>query len=119
PRTISKMVEDTVSPTAGADLVEWMKSRAIATDPQAAIGIARSFASLDFGTLLLGVHVPVRCINAAVGPPVGRVTQVQRNRRYADFDAVVIEDVGHYPMLEKPQEFNAKLRELLRGLKIR
>jgi pimeloyl-ACP methyl ester carboxylesterase len=25
-------------------------------------------------------------------------------------------DVGHYPMLEKPKEFNEKLRDVLKGL---
>jgi pimeloyl-ACP methyl ester carboxylesterase len=33
---------------------------------------------------------------------------------YADFGAVTIEGVGHYPMLEKPDEFNRKLRDVLK-----
>jgi pimeloyl-ACP methyl ester carboxylesterase len=28
--------------------------------------------------------------------------------------AVTIEGVGHYPMLEKPDEFNRKLRDVLK-----
>jgi pimeloyl-ACP methyl ester carboxylesterase len=36
------------------------------------------------------------------------------NKKYADFNAVTIEGVGHYPMLEKPAEFNQKLREVLK-----
>ncbi len=32
---------------------------------------------------------------------------------YADFDAVRLQGVGHYPMLERPAEFNARLREVL------
>jgi uncharacterized protein YdeI (YjbR/CyaY-like superfamily) len=36
------------------------------------------------------------------------------NKKYADYDAVLIDDVGHYPMLEKPVEFNEKLREALK-----
>ena len=30
------------------------------------------------------------------------------------FNAVTIDDVGHYPMLEKPAEFNQKLRDVLK-----
>jgi pimeloyl-ACP methyl ester carboxylesterase len=29
-------------------------------------------------------------------------------------DVVIIEGVGHYPMLEKPVEFNEKLRDVLK-----
>jgi sigma-B regulation protein RsbQ len=36
------------------------------------------------------------------------------NKKYADFKAVIMEGVGHYPMLEKPAEFNEKLREVLK-----
>ena len=41
-------------------------------------------------------------------------TAVDVNRKYADYGAVTIADVGHYPMLEKPAEFNQKLREVLK-----
>jgi pimeloyl-ACP methyl ester carboxylesterase len=40
-------------------------------------------------------------------------TAIETNRKYADFDAVLMEGVGHYPQLERPEEFN---RELLRVL---
>ncbi len=58
--------------------------------------------------------VPVRCINSAGGYPFFKKTDVATNKKYADYDAVLIEAVGHYPMLEKPAEFNAKLREVLK-----
>jgi pimeloyl-ACP methyl ester carboxylesterase len=31
---------------------------------------------------------------------------IETNKKYGDYNAVIIEDVGHYPMLEKPDEFN-------------
>ena len=40
-------------------------------------------------------------------------TEREINCRYADFDVVIMEDVGHYVMLERPDEFNAKLRSTL------
>jgi pimeloyl-ACP methyl ester carboxylesterase len=41
-------------------------------------------------------------------------TVVETNKKYADFGAVTIEGVGHYPMLEKPDEFDRKLRDVLK-----
>jgi pimeloyl-ACP methyl ester carboxylesterase len=40
-------------------------------------------------------------------------TAVETNRRYADFDAELIEGVGHYLLLEKPEAFNPALRRAL------
>jgi pimeloyl-ACP methyl ester carboxylesterase len=56
---------------------------------------------------LAAVRVPIRCINAASMP-----TRVETNRRYApDFDAVIMQQVGHFPMLERPEEFNRLLAQ--------
>jgi pimeloyl-ACP methyl ester carboxylesterase len=43
-------------------------------------------------------------------------TAVDVNRKHGDFDVVLIEGVGHFPMLEKPKEFNEKLAEQLKKL---
>ena len=47
---------------------------------------------------------------------VANSTQLSRRSMSsrADFGAVTIEGVGHYPMLEKPDEFNRKLRDVLK-----
>ena len=55
----------------------------------------------------------MRCVNSAGGYPFYRSTTVETNRKYADYRAVLIENVGHYPMLEKPAEFNRQLRSVL------
>jgi sigma-B regulation protein RsbQ len=36
------------------------------------------------------------------------------NKKYCDYKAVIMEGVGHFPMLEKPDEFNEKLRDVLK-----
>jgi hypothetical protein len=36
------------------------------------------------------------------------------NKKYADFNAVTIEGVGRYPMLERPSELHQKLRDVLK-----
>jgi pimeloyl-ACP methyl ester carboxylesterase len=40
-------------------------------------------------------------------------TATGTNRRYADFDATLIEGVGHYLQLEKPEAFGRALRKAL------
>jgi pimeloyl-ACP methyl ester carboxylesterase len=58
---------------------------------------------------LAAADVPVRAINAADPYP----TAVEINRKYGDFDAVLMPDVGHFLMLQKPVEFNRHLRSII------
>ena len=64
--------------------------------------------------LLKEAKVPVRCINSGGGFLFFTPTAVATNKKYTDYDAVLIDEVGHYPMLEKPAEFNQKLRGVLK-----
>jgi pimeloyl-ACP methyl ester carboxylesterase len=97
-----------------ADLKKWLIDRAEAQDPKMALGLMRDLMSLDLKKLLKEAKVPVRCINSGGGYAFFTATSVENNKKYADFNAVTIADVGHYPMLERPEEFNKKLREVLK-----
>ena len=48
--------------------------------------------------------------------PTNTETKIEANRKYADFDAMLMQRVGHFPMLERPGEFNDKLRKILADL---
>lgn len=74
--------------------------------------LMRDFGKLDMPALFRGAGVPIRAINAAKPNP----TQVETNRKYADFDAVLMDNVGHYPHMTRPDEFNALLLETLEGM---
>ena len=52
-------------------------------------------------------RVPVRAIQS--GPPLSPVTKLGVNRRHGNYDATFMDGVGHYPMLERPVEFNRRL----------
>lgn len=40
--------------------------------------------------------------------------ELENNRKYFnDYDFVIIIDTGHYPMLEKPEEFNEVLKRVI------
>jgi pimeloyl-ACP methyl ester carboxylesterase len=58
------------------------------------------------------ITVPVHAINGDLHP-----TNLAVSRTYfRDFDAAIIPGVGHYPMLERPADFNAHLRIILDAL---
>ena len=58
-----------------------------------------------------GCKVLIRSINGDLHPRNG-----EGNRTLADYDAVIIEGVGHYPMLERPDEFNLLLAAILENI---
>jgi pimeloyl-ACP methyl ester carboxylesterase len=97
-----------------AEVKKWLLTRAEAQDPKMALGLMHDLTALDQKKLLKDAKAPVRCINSAGGFQFFTPTAVDINKKYADYDAVTIPDVGHYPMLEKPVEFNQKLRDVLK-----
>ena len=67
-----------------------------------------SLADYDLGSSARKLTVPLRAINGDLYP-----TDVQAARKVtADFDAVVMTHMGHYPMLERPDEFNRHVADL-------
>jgi pimeloyl-ACP methyl ester carboxylesterase len=99
---------------ADPELKKWLVSRAEAQDPKMALGLMRDLSAADTKALLQAAKVPVRCINSGGGFMFFTPTAIEINKKYADYNAVIIDNVGHYPMLERPAEFNQKLRELLK-----
>lgn len=83
-----------------------------AADPAVAVALLRDFPHVDLPALMRGAGVPIRAINAPAFP-----TAVEINRKYApDYDAVIMQGVGHFPMLTRPEEFNQKLKEVVAGI---
>lgn len=105
---------------ADPEVVEWVINQAVETsDPAATIALMQTYEAWDARKAFADAGVPIRCINAARGGEQGVVTEVDINRKYADFDVVLMEGVGHYPQLERPAEFNrlllAELAKLTAG----
>ena len=110
---VPMMFRDDVDPA----LVEWVITRALAADNEATATLMRDFDNLDMPAAFSGAGVPIRCINAAPEGEQAQVTAIEINRKYADFDAVLIENVGHYVQLERPEQFNEQLRAILQQFK--
>jgi pimeloyl-ACP methyl ester carboxylesterase len=65
----------------------------------------------DYRQAARRLRVPVHAINGDLQP-----TDVEANRRwFADYHLHPMPGVGHYPMLERPAEFTAALREVVGG----
>jgi pimeloyl-ACP methyl ester carboxylesterase len=103
-----------VGQKADSELKNSLIARAEAQDPKMALPLMRDLTGLDQKKALKEAGVPVRCINSAGGYQFFVPTNAAVQKKYADYGAVLIQDVGHYPMLEKPAEFNEKLREVLK-----
>jgi pimeloyl-ACP methyl ester carboxylesterase len=86
---------------------EWVEKKAKAADPAVAVALMRDFANIDLKKLFVSAGVPIRGINAK--PPGAPPTNFEGNRKYADYDAVVMDNVGHFIQLERPKEFNEHL----------
>jgi pimeloyl-ACP methyl ester carboxylesterase len=99
---------------ADAELKKWLQAKAEGQDPKMALALMRDLFDLDTVMAFKEAKVPVRCINSAGGYQLFTPAAVETNKKYADFGAVIIEGAGHYPMLEKPDEFNPRLRDVLK-----
>ena len=59
------------------------------------------------------IHIPVVSINAKLWP-----TNAEKNKNHInDYKLFYIEETGHFPMMEKPEEFNKLLEEALEYIK--
>lgn len=81
-------------------------------EPETAINLLIPLYRTDFRKIAEQIQVSVIAINSDASP-----THLENNRKYLkDYDYVTITEVGHYPMLEKPEEFNKLLDEVLEKL---
>lgn len=94
-------------------LAESVIARAQAADPAAMAALVRAFQHFDTQDALRRAKVPVHCINAAPGRPGTLPTESEHNRRHGDFTVELIPEVGHFLMLEQPDELNRRLAAVL------
>lgn len=113
PGQMGRMMDMMFPPAADTAVKHWVLNKGVAADTGAVLAIIADYANHDEKAALAAAGVPVRCINAVPSSPMSLATDVEANRKYADFDAVLMEGVGHYLHLERPAEFNRLLRETL------
>ena len=57
-----------------------------------------------------------RVQSASRGAAQPNPTRIETNRKYADFDAVLVAGVGHYLHMSRPEEFNPLLLDAIADL---
>jgi pimeloyl-ACP methyl ester carboxylesterase len=91
-------------------LVDRIVAGATASPPEPAVAALANAWAYDAAAALRALRMPIVAVNADLHP-----TDVAANRRHArHFDALILPGVGHYPMLEAPERFNALLAEAIR-----
>ena len=58
------------------------------------------------------IKTPVRCVNADLWP----TDKIANRRHMRSFDVSIIEDVGHFLMLENPRIFNSALKRFVKEI---
>lgn len=96
-------------PGADPELVEWVSADMSAAPPAVALDVAVSSVSNGRAIpgLLRELQAPVVAINTGWLPP--DVASLQRH----GVEALVLGDLGHFPMLEDPTRFNRVLLEVV------
>ena len=97
------------APSSPPDVVERVVAEARAADPALAVQMLERGRDFDLKTALRALDLPVHAINSGRNP-----TRLETNRKYLPrWDVTVMEGVGHWPMLEAPEDFARALEEAL------
>jgi pimeloyl-ACP methyl ester carboxylesterase len=111
--SLKQMVRQLFHNDADPALLADAERRMAHTAPEVAYSMFLSLAGYATSESAQRLNVPLRAINGDLYP-----TDVEGVRRVkADLDAVIMKHMGHYPMLERPKEFDRHVRELVRTLR--
>jgi len=111
----AEMCQALFHPGEHLDLQAWALKIMLTMDQEVVARIMEGLAGYDLGAAFRRAGVPIRAINGDLWP-----TEIEANRKVMpDFDAVIMKGAGHYPMLERPDEFNRILTGVVNGLAAR
>jgi pimeloyl-ACP methyl ester carboxylesterase len=107
--TVGEFITGIFGPNADSALVAQVSEDIGQADSVIAVACFEGLFGYDAVGALAEMRKPIRAINADMWP-----TDVDGNRQVAEsFEVDIIEGVGHFPQLETPGEFNARLRTAL------
>jgi pimeloyl-ACP methyl ester carboxylesterase len=109
PRALEASLRGVAGPSTLAEHLSWLMEAGLRADRGAALGLLAGLEGFELGAALRAAGVPVRAINAAPRPGGGLATALERNREFADYQALLLDGCGHFPMLEQPVAFRAAL----------
>jgi len=96
------------------EIIRWIKEDMSSAPQEVAMSAFRNYmgqyVSGEAKVVFEDLTIPVVSINATLWP-----TNSEANKKHIQtYSLFYIEDTGHFPMLEKPKEFNMLLSEVLR-----
>ncbi|HTS36073.1 MAG TPA: alpha/beta hydrolase [Candidatus Solibacter sp.] len=110
--SLRKMVRQLFHNDADPAIVADAERRMAHTSPMAAYSMFLCIAGYKPSESASLLRVPVRAINGDLFP-----TDTESVRKIApDFDVLLMSHVGHYPMLEQPQEFDRLVGQTINSL---
>jgi pimeloyl-ACP methyl ester carboxylesterase len=111
--TAEKFIRDYMFvPSSDPELVERIVRQVKSASPEIAVPALNAAWRYDASAGFREIKAPIRGLNGGRYP-----TSVEANRRYApQFDAVIMNGVGHYLMLEDPARFTDLLAGILRDV---
>ncbi len=97
-------------------LVNWVKEDMSSAPKEIALSAFRNYLSQyvngEAANVFEDITIPVVSINARLWP-----TAPEANRKHIkNYHLFYIEETGHFPMLEKPEEFNVLLQKVLNSI---
>lgn len=105
PATCKAMVKQLLLDGTDPGFYEWIENKMCSFDPAVAPHIVEGFLDFDLKEEFANSQVPIRAILGQTAP-----IDLEANRALRpNFEAVVMECCGHYPQLERPEEFNQYL----------
>jgi len=96
---------------ADSNLVTRVAADMSSAPPEIAVPAFEEVLQHDLRPALQEVKVPIHCINNDFWP-----TNTEGNKALAaSYELTVMSNSGHFPFLERPEEFNRLLEEVIRG----
>ncbi|CAH6801608.1 hypothetical protein VCHA34P121_100184 [Vibrio chagasii] len=114
---IAMFVKDSLPKDVDTDLLYWVTQDMASAPPAIAINQFRNYLGQyvtgEAHRVYENVNVPVILVNARLWP-----TDSEANKKHIkDYSIYYIEDSGHFPMLEQPQQFNTTLMKAVKSVK--
>ncbi|EGU35586.1 alpha/beta fold hydrolase [Vibrio scophthalmi] len=110
-------VQGSVPKEVDSELLYWVTQDMASAPPVAAINQFRNYLGQyvtgEAHRVYESVNVPVILVNARLWP-----TDSEANKKHIkDYSIYYIEDSGHFPMLEQPEQFNSTLMKAIKSVK--
>ncbi len=113
-KSLREFIPLMLHPESDKNLASWLVDQSLKTNRKVALSLLEDFDRADFAAMMSNAKVPIGCVNAVPYNEMSPKTEVDINRKYGDFEVILMKNVGHYPMLERPEEFTELLKKAIR-----